>query len=264
MFALPDWAAAVAVSRSWSLITFFLNKSNARFSSASAFTWSACLLPEFPWPAPMRLRTAGNRSGIEGRPSYHAALLVVARNDVALNLRVDVGIDETIQCRHAFEHARHILRRHRCHKKLQAGVERSVPVYESNRPTTSHKARRLREQFVSYFSYRCWCLDVEREHDVAPSVFRGIVDLTSRNAAFLKFNACPTNKNIANDAVPLPRAIVQKSTKAAKTATLGGLLRRSKESYKLYAEPVCRLVTVGGQILHHGNRNAFRRQKDQS
>ena len=54
-----------------------------------------------------------------------------------------------------------------------------MPVYASNRQTTTHKsARSSREQFASYFSYRCWCLDVEREHDVAPSVFWGIVDLT--------------------------------------------------------------------------------------
>ena len=54
-----------------------------------------------------------------------------------------------------------------------------MPVYASNRQTTSHKsAWRSPEQFASYICYRCWRLDVEREHDVAPSVFRGIVDLT--------------------------------------------------------------------------------------
>src|SRR6266511_5534008 len=67
----------------------------------------------------------------------------------------------------------------RLSQELQAGAERSVPVYASNRQTTIHKsAWRPPEQFASYFCYRCWRLDVERERDVVPSVFWGIVDLT--------------------------------------------------------------------------------------
>ena len=45
---------------------------------------------------------------------YHAAFLVIARNDVALHLRVDVGVDESVQCRDAFKHARHVTRLDGC------------------------------------------------------------------------------------------------------------------------------------------------------
>src|SRR5207249_5978631 len=45
---------------------------------------------------------------------YHAALLIIARNDVALYLRVDVGVNEAIQCGHAFQYTRHILRGDGC------------------------------------------------------------------------------------------------------------------------------------------------------
>src|SRR5436190_10652604 len=69
-------------------------------------------------------------------------------------------------------------------RELQAGAERSVPVFASNRQTTSHKsAWRPPEQFASYFCYRCWCVDVERERDVVPSVFWGIVDQTAARRA---------------------------------------------------------------------------------
>src|SRR6266511_4011727 len=67
----------------------------------------------------------------------------------------------------------------RLSQELQAAADQSAPACASNRQTTSHKsAWRPPEQFDSYFCYRCWCVDVEREHDVVPSVFRGIVDLT--------------------------------------------------------------------------------------
>ena len=46
---------------------------------------------------------------------YKTAFLVIARDNVALHLRVDVGINETVQRRNPFEHARHIARLHRCH-----------------------------------------------------------------------------------------------------------------------------------------------------
>src|SRR5206468_6759562 len=42
---------------------------------------------------------------------HHAALLIIARNDVALYLRVDVGVDEAIQRGDAFQYTRHIPRR---------------------------------------------------------------------------------------------------------------------------------------------------------
>ena len=122
MFALPAWAAAMAVSRSWSLMTFLLNKSIARFSSASAFTWLALSFARVPLAC---ANAASNGRGIDLEKKvalfYDAALLVVARNDVTLNLRVDVGVDEAVQRRDAFEHARHILRLHSCHENFRRG-----------------------------------------------------------------------------------------------------------------------------------------------
>src|SRR5206468_470938 len=50
---------------------------------------------------------------------YDAAFLVIARDNVALHLRVDVGIDEAVQCGHAFQHARHIFRRNSRHENLR-------------------------------------------------------------------------------------------------------------------------------------------------
>ena len=73
----------------------------------------------------------------------HAALLVVARNDVALNLRVDVGVDKTVQRRDAFEHARHILRLHSCHKNFRrrrSGLCRFTRATDKQRATNQHGA----------------------------------------------------------------------------------------------------------------------------
>jgi hypothetical protein len=50
---------------------------------------------------------------------HYAAFGIITRNDVALHLRVDVGVDETIECRHAFKDTRHILRLHGCHQHFR-------------------------------------------------------------------------------------------------------------------------------------------------
>ena len=61
----------------------------------------------------LRLRQCGfERARIDLKKKiaffYDAAFLVIARDDVALHLRVDVRVDETIERRDAFEHTRHI------------------------------------------------------------------------------------------------------------------------------------------------------------
>src|SRR3954464_3156521 len=49
------------------------------------------------------------------------AFLVIARDNVALHLGVDVGVDKTIEGRNAFENARHIARVHRRHQNSRRG-----------------------------------------------------------------------------------------------------------------------------------------------
>src|SRR3954464_4247410 len=47
------------------------------------------------------------------------AFLVIARDNVALHLGVDVGVDKTIEGRNPFENARHIARLNRCHQNFR-------------------------------------------------------------------------------------------------------------------------------------------------
>src|SRR5262249_8722664 len=50
-----------------------------------------------------------------------AAFLVIARHDVALHLRVDVGVNESVERCDAFKHSRYITRLHGCHLNFRRG-----------------------------------------------------------------------------------------------------------------------------------------------
>ena len=92
-------------------MTFFLNKSMRAFFVRVCFHLVGFVFCQ----SSLRLRQCGfERPGINLKKEvaflYYAALLVIARDNVALHLRVDVGVDETIQRRDAFQHARHVAR----------------------------------------------------------------------------------------------------------------------------------------------------------
>jgi hypothetical protein len=86
--------------------------------------------------------------------------VAVGRSDLALRLRVDVGVGETIQCRHTFQHTRHILRRYRCHENFRQGAAVCAGLREqptNNEPQISTALMRTIPLMVllSSLAFRC-------------------------------------------------------------------------------------------------------------
>src|SRR4029077_20584414 len=73
------------------------------------------------------------------------------------DLRVDVGVDETVQSRHAFKHAGHILRRNSCNEDFRRGWTSlwRFARTTSNQQHTNHQSAAHSEPFHEFVIAVC-------------------------------------------------------------------------------------------------------------